>query len=61
VRKGGWAIRTTREITREFEHAGFRIERADHGGGAEERVRDKPSSESGPDTYRMRLVATCLK
>ena len=57
LRKGGWVIRSNEEITRAFEAAGFRIERADHGGGAPERARDRPSSKAGSDTYRMRLVA----
>jgi SAM-dependent methyltransferase len=58
IRKGGWVIRTNEEVSRAFEVAGFHVDRADFGGGAEERARDKPSSKAGPDTYRMRIVAT---
>ena len=55
--KGAHTIRTTEEITDLFEAAGFEIELADQGEGAEERERDRPSSSAGKDTYRMRIIA----
>ena len=60
IRKGAHAIRTTEEITDLFEAAGFEVELADQGEGAEERERDRPSSSAGKDTYRMRIVARKL-
>lgn len=58
LRKGGWVIRSTREISDVFEDEGFDVTLADEGGGLAERERDRPSSSAGKDTYRMRLVAT---
>jgi hypothetical protein len=60
IRKGAHVIRTTEEITDLFEAAGFEVELADQGEGAEERERDRPSSSAGKDTYRMRIVARKL-
>ena len=60
IRKGGHTIRTTEEITDLFESAGFEVELADQGEGAKERDRDRPSSNAGKDTYRMRIIARKL-
>jgi SAM-dependent methyltransferase len=57
LRQGGYVIRTTREITDALEAEGFDVELVDEGGGMPERVRDRPSSSDGMDTFRMRVVA----
>lgn len=57
MRRGGYAIRATREITDLFAGEGFDVELVDDGGGASERERDRPRSTAGTDTYRMRVVA----
>jgi SAM-dependent methyltransferase len=56
IRKGGYVIRTNREITDVFEAQGFDIEQADDGTN-DERSGDRPSSTAGKETYRMRVVA----
>lgn len=57
IRKGGYVIRTSREITELFTEQGFDVDLADEGGGLAERDRDRPSSTAGKDTYRLRIVA----
>ena len=57
VRQGGYVFRSTTEIAGLFEGSGFDIESVDEGGGASERERDRPSSNAGKDSYRMRVVA----
>ncbi len=57
IRKGGYVIRSNREITDVFENEGFEMLLADEGQGPVEREVDRPSSTAGTDTYRMRLVA----
>jgi hypothetical protein len=56
-RKGGYVIRTGRELTDLFVEQGFDLRLADEGGGLAERARDRPSSTAGKDTYRLRVVA----
>jgi SAM-dependent methyltransferase len=57
IRKWGYVMRTSRELTELFEAAGFDISLSDKGGGISERNRDLPSSPAGKDTYRMRIIA----
>jgi hypothetical protein len=59
LRKGANVIQSRNEIRDAFLSGGFEIDRDDDG-GFEERVRDRPSSPAGKDTFRMRLVATRL-
>jgi SAM-dependent methyltransferase len=57
IRKGGYVIRSNREITDVFTKQGFDVDVADEGGGQAEQDRDRPSSTAGKDTYRLRIVA----
>jgi SAM-dependent methyltransferase len=57
-RKGGYVIRTGKELTDLFVEQGFDVRLADEGGGLAERERDRPSSTAGQDTYRLRIIAT---
>jgi SAM-dependent methyltransferase len=57
-RKRAYAITSAAEIVDAFERAGFEVNLADEGGGQAERESDRPSSTAGPDTFRMRIVAT---
>jgi SAM-dependent methyltransferase len=56
IRKGGYVIRSDREITDVFTEQGFDVDLAE-GGGLAEQDRDRPSSTAGKDTYRLRIVA----
>ena len=56
-RKGGYVIRTGRELTDLFVEQDFDLRLADEGEGLAERARDRPSSTAGKDTYRLRVVA----
>jgi SAM-dependent methyltransferase len=58
LRKGAYAITSAAEIVDAFERAGFVVNLADEGGGQAERESDRPSSTAGPDTFRMRIIAT---
>jgi hypothetical protein len=58
MRQGGYAIRSTSEVTALFENEGFAVKVVDEGAGISERERDRPCSTAGTDTYRMRIVAT---
>ena len=51
-------IRSASEVGELFKANGFELEMIDEGGGKTERAQDRPSSNAGPDTFRMRIVAT---
>jgi hypothetical protein len=57
IRRVRYVIRAVSEITDLFTAEGFHIELADQGGGPAERERDRPLSNVGRDSYRMRLIA----
>ena len=56
IRKGTYVIRADREILEPFTEQGFEIVQADEAGSSE-RLRDRPSSTAGGDTYRLRVIA----
>jgi hypothetical protein len=56
IRKGAYVIRTDREILDPLLEQGFEIVQADEAGSSE-RLRDRPSSSAGTDTYRLRVIA----
>ena len=56
-RKDSYVITSNNDVTDMFEALGFEIVLSDHGGGRAERMRDRPASLAGAETYRMRLIA----
>jgi SAM-dependent methyltransferase len=57
LRKTSHVLTSPRDLASTFERSGFELTVADEGGGSLERERDRPSSQAGRDSYRMRLVA----